>query len=131
MPWESIASKLRDVLDGKVDWSVLPHAEEVLAKSVLFNLRIGNVFAWLRLTVEPCKSDKNTRAPAPPPVCFIAGSPGGTSIAAKLKDVLDGKVDWNILPQSEDILAKSVLFNLRIGNVFFYASPYPRNLKIR
>ena len=37
---------------------MLPHAEEVLAKSVLFNLRIGNVFAWLRLTVEP-------RAPAP------------------------------------------------------------------
>ena len=53
------------------------------------------------------------------------------SIAAKLKDVVDGNVDWNFVPQSEDILAKSVLFNLRIGNVFFLASPYRRNLEIR
>ena len=49
----------------------------------------------------------------------------------KLKDVVDGNVDWNVVPQPEDILAKSVLFNLRIGNVFFLASPYRRNLEIR
>ena len=62
---------------------------------------LGMFLSLLRLTLETWKSDKNTRAPAPLPVCFIAGSPGGTRIAPKLKDVLDGKVDWTILPQAE------------------------------
>ena len=44
MPWETIAAKLKDVVDGNVEWSVIPQDENVLAKTVLFNLRIGNVF---------------------------------------------------------------------------------------
>ena len=65
MPWESIASKLRDVVDGKVDWMVLPQPAEILAKSVLFNLRIGNVFDPASPYRRTWKSVKNIRAPAP------------------------------------------------------------------
>ena len=43
MPWEQIASKLSQVVDGKVNWEELPQNENLLSRAVLFNLRIGNV----------------------------------------------------------------------------------------
>ena len=43
MPWDKIAAKLSQVVTGKVDWSELPQNEELLSRTVLFNLRIGNV----------------------------------------------------------------------------------------
>ena len=43
MPWDTIAAKLSQVVEGEVDWSELPQNEELLARTVLFNLRIGNV----------------------------------------------------------------------------------------
>ena len=43
MPWESIAKKLSQVVEGKVNWSELPQSEDLLSRTVLFNLRIGNV----------------------------------------------------------------------------------------
>ena len=43
MPWDKIAGKLAQVVEGKVEWSELPQNEELLARTVLFNLRIGNV----------------------------------------------------------------------------------------
>ena len=43
MPWDAIAEKLSQVVTGDIDWSELPQNEERLARTVLFNLRIGNV----------------------------------------------------------------------------------------
>ena len=43
MPWEGIMQKLKDLLENDDGWSTLPHDENILAKMVLFNLRIGNV----------------------------------------------------------------------------------------
>ena len=43
MPWDQIAAKLSQVVKGEVDWDELPQNEELLSKTVLFNLRIGNV----------------------------------------------------------------------------------------
>ena len=43
MPWDWIATKLGQVCTGEVQWSELPQNEELLARTVLFNLRIGNV----------------------------------------------------------------------------------------
>ena len=43
MPWESIAAKLGQVIAGEIDWDELPQNEELLSRTVLFNLRIGNV----------------------------------------------------------------------------------------
>ena len=43
MPWENIIDKLRTLLEDDDSWNSLPHDENILAKLVLFNLRIGNV----------------------------------------------------------------------------------------
>ena len=43
MPWDQIAAKLSQVVKGEVAWDELPQNEELLSKTVLFNLRIGNV----------------------------------------------------------------------------------------
>ena len=43
MPWESIIEKLKTLLEDDNSWDSLPHDETILAKMVLFNLRIGNV----------------------------------------------------------------------------------------
>ena len=43
MPWDGIATKLKQVVDGQVLWDELPHSGAILAKTVLFSLRIGNV----------------------------------------------------------------------------------------
>ena len=47
MPWDQIADRLSQVVDGQVNWSELPQSEDLLARTVLFNLRIGNVVALL------------------------------------------------------------------------------------
>ena len=49
MPWEGIAAKLEQIIDGQVPWDQLPHNQHILAKTVLFNLRIGNVCYGLTL----------------------------------------------------------------------------------
>ena len=43
MPWDGITAKLKKVIDGEVLWDELPYSGDVLAKTVLFSLRIGNV----------------------------------------------------------------------------------------
>ena len=43
MPWDGITAKLKKVIDGEVPWEELPYSGDVLAKTVLFSLRIGNV----------------------------------------------------------------------------------------
>ena len=43
MPWEKIIEKLTTLLKDDDSWSSLPHDENILAKMVLLNLRIGNV----------------------------------------------------------------------------------------
>ena len=43
MPWENIAEKLGQVVEGRVNWDELPQREELLCHTVLFNLQIGNV----------------------------------------------------------------------------------------
>ena len=43
LPWDGIAAKLKQVIDGEVLWDELPYNGAVLAKTVLFSLRIGNV----------------------------------------------------------------------------------------
>ena len=43
LPWDGIASKLKQVVDGEVLWDELPYSGAHLAKTVLFSLRIGNV----------------------------------------------------------------------------------------
>ena len=43
LPWDGIASKLKQVVDGEVLWDELPYSGAILAKTVLFSLRIGNV----------------------------------------------------------------------------------------
>ena len=43
MPWEAIAQKLSQVVEGKVDWDELPQNEDLLSRTVLFTLQIGNV----------------------------------------------------------------------------------------
>ena len=43
MPWDGIASKLKQVVNGEVLWDELPCSGAMLAKTVLFSLRIGNV----------------------------------------------------------------------------------------
>ena len=43
MPWERIIEKLNTLLEDDDSWNSLPHDENILAKMVLFNLRIGNV----------------------------------------------------------------------------------------
>ena len=43
MPWEKIIQKLKTLLEDDNSWNSLPHDENILAKMVLFNLRIGNV----------------------------------------------------------------------------------------
>ena len=43
MPWEKIVEKLNTFFKSDNGWSSLPHDEDILAKMVLFNLRIGNV----------------------------------------------------------------------------------------
>ena len=47
MPWDQIADRLSQVVAGQVNWSELPQSEDLLARTVLFNLRIGNVVALL------------------------------------------------------------------------------------
>jgi hypothetical protein len=43
MPWEKIIDELKTLLEDDNSWKTLPHDEGILAKVVLFNLRIGNV----------------------------------------------------------------------------------------
>ena len=43
MPWDGITAKLKKIIDGEVPWGELPYSGDVLAKTVLFSLRIGNV----------------------------------------------------------------------------------------
>ena len=43
MPWEKIIDGLKTLLEDDNSWKSLPHDENILAKMVLFNLRIGNV----------------------------------------------------------------------------------------
>ena len=43
MPWDWIADRLSKVCNGDIAWSELPQPEDLLARTVLFNLRIGNV----------------------------------------------------------------------------------------
>ena len=43
MPWEKIIDGLKTLLEDDSSWKSLPHDENILAKMVLFNLRIGNV----------------------------------------------------------------------------------------
>jgi len=47
MPWEHIANRLSQVVAGEVNWNELPQNEDLLARTVLFNLRIGNVVVSL------------------------------------------------------------------------------------
>ena len=52
MPWEQIAAKLSQVVEGEVNWSELPQNEDLLAITVLFNVRIGNVASHFVLPSE-------------------------------------------------------------------------------
>ena len=52
MPWDGITAKLKKVIDGEVQWDELPHSGDVLAKTVLFSLRIGNVSPGLLLVTD-------------------------------------------------------------------------------
>ena len=43
MPWENIMLKLKELHENDDGWNTMPHDENILAKMVLFKLRIGNV----------------------------------------------------------------------------------------
>ena len=49
LPWDGIATKLKQGNDGELLWDELPYNGAILAKCVLFSLRIGNVCFGLTL----------------------------------------------------------------------------------
>ena len=60
MPWDAIAEKLSQVVEGKVNWDELPQNEDLLSRTVLFNLRIGNVAFRIVLPSKAGNPDRNT-----------------------------------------------------------------------
>jgi len=120
MPWEKIIDELKTLLEDDNSWKTLPHDEGILAKVVLFNLRIGNVTdlsKWLpaaRIRPHVVLKLMCNLVDRKYPLC--TGSRVAQQIKEQIKKQLEAK-----FPEREAHLPE----NQRQGERFFIIESYP------
>ena len=120
MPWEKIIETLKTLLEDDDSWSTLPHDESILAKMVLFNLRIGNVTdlsKWLpaaRIRPHVVLKLMCNLVDRKYPLC--TGSRVAQQIGEQIREQLEAK-----FPEREAHLPE----NQRQGERFFIIESYP------